>query len=165
MKQSVVRLKALFGAWRRGSTTMTETASNIAKYILCHFRAKGDPIDNLKLQKLLYYTQAWYLAINGIPLFSDQIEAWVHGPVVPSVFREYRAYRWSPITADVSYQPDSGTANHIDVVLVAYGEYSAWDLEKLSHSEEPWKQARAGIPPDQSSRSIITHESMRAFYQ
>lgn len=73
------------------------TASIIAKHILGACKAKQDFITNLKLQKLLYYSQAWHLAIYDEPLFQDRIEAWVHGPVVPSVFREYRSFRWSPI--------------------------------------------------------------------
>ncbi|HUZ03805.1 MAG TPA: type II toxin-antitoxin system antitoxin SocA domain-containing protein, partial [Acidobacteriaceae bacterium] len=59
------------------------SASDIAKYFIASFQKKNKAISNLKLQKLLYYAQAWHLALYGSPLFSDSIEAWVHGPVVP----------------------------------------------------------------------------------
>jgi uncharacterized phage-associated protein len=149
----------------RGAVAMgLISARDVAKYILAHFRAKATPINNLKLQKLLYYTQAWHAAIFGTPLFADKIEAWVHGPVVPCVYQDYKSFWWSPITSDVSYEAPPEAAELIDNVLVAYGELNAWDLEKLSHSEDPWKRARAGIPPDQASKSIITLDSMKAFY-
>jgi uncharacterized phage-associated protein len=144
---------------------MSDTASNIAKYILAHFRGSGAPINNLKLQKLLYYCQAWYLSIYDEPLFADKIEAWVHGPVVPIVYQEYKAFRWSPITSEVSYDPkDPDFVEHLNGVLLAYGGFNAWELEKLSHSEDPWKQARAGLAPDQPSKATITHESMKAAF-
>jgi len=143
---------------------MAETASNIAKYILCHFRTKGEPIDNLKLQKLLYYTQAWHLVNDDCPLFADRIEAWVHGPVVPTVFQIYKAYRWSPIMAEVSYSPDQEVAEHIDDVIEGYGHFSAGDLERLTHSEDPWKEARGNLAPDVACNRVITDESMKRFY-
>jgi uncharacterized phage-associated protein len=152
-----------FGNWM-GASDMAETASNIAKHILARFNAKGAPINNVKLQKLLYYTQAWHLAHFDTPLFADPIEAWVHGPVIPAVFREYKYFRWSPITASVSYQPSFNVAYHVDHVLSVYGDFSSWDLERMTHNESPWKEARAGLAPDVPSTAIISHESMKTFY-
>jgi uncharacterized phage-associated protein len=145
---------------------MIETASNVAKYILANFQTKGTPINNLKLQKLLYYSQAWRLAIKEAPLFADRIEAWIHGPVVPPVFGEYKHFGWSPIStvngAELLLFRDS--VAHIDEVLAAYGQLSAWDLERLSHSEDPWREARAGLAPDAPSKNVISNESMMKFY-
>jgi len=140
------------------------TASNVAKYILAHFQENGSPINNLKLQKLLYYCQAWHLALFGTTLFGERVEAWIHGPVVPPVFGEYKSFGWSPIYGIASCPLPDGCASHVDEVLFVYGDLSAWDLERLSHSEDPWRAARAGLAPDQPSKNVITLESMRKFY-
>lgn len=143
---------------------MTPTASNVAKHILARFQANGSPIINLKLQKLLYYSQAWHLAFTGKPLFHDRIEAWIHGPVVPPVFGEYKQFGWSPISVSDGGTLTTGQTAHVDNVLQAYGKLSAWDLERLSHSESPWREARSGLPPDAPSNNIISEDSMRLFY-
>lgn len=144
---------------------MTTSASSVAKYILHYFQKKNSSINNLKLQKLLYYSQAWHLALNDTPLFSDRIEAWVHGPVVPSVFREYKAFRWSPIIPPAgACELDDQAAKHIDEVLSAYEGFSSWDLARLTHSESPWKAARAELAPDVPSSRPISHDSMKRYY-
>ena len=141
------------------------TASDVAKFILGYFQSKGAPINNLKLQKLLYYCQAHHIVICDSPLFGERIEAWVHGPVVPPVYGEYKSFRWSPITIGSFVTLREQHSDIVMSVLAAYGDYSAWDLECLSHSEDPWKQARNGIAPDQSSTAVISHESMKAYYR
>jgi uncharacterized phage-associated protein len=145
---------------------MTPTASNVAKFILMRFQANRSSLINLKLQKLLYYSQAWHLAFTGEALFHDRIEAWIHGPVVPTVFGEYKQFGWSPISiADGgTLHADGELVAHVDNVLRAYGSMNAWQLERLSHSESPWREARGGLPPDAPSKNVITEESMRAFY-
>lgn len=68
-------------------------ATAIAPYIVYLGSLEPEPdLTNLKLQKLLYYAQAWHLVFRQEPLFTDRIEAWRHGPVVPSVFRQYRHF-------------------------------------------------------------------------
>lgn len=62
----------------------------IADYIILYFQEHGEPLTNLKLQKLLYYAKGWYLALYDKPLFNDKIEAWVHGPVVPSIYHAFK---------------------------------------------------------------------------
>lgn len=145
---------------------MAETALNIAQYILGYFQQKGEPISNLKLQKLLYYSQAWHLALyDGLPLFEEEVEAWVHGPVVPCVFRRYKAYRWSWIQEQIApFWLEPKVVAHVNEVLDAYGNLSAWDLERMTHNELPWKEARGNLPPDESSNVIISRQSMQKFY-
>jgi uncharacterized phage-associated protein len=129
-------------------TFMVTTASNVAKYLVNHFCAQGKPISNLKLQKLLYYCQGWHLAIMDQPLFEDPVQAWVHGPVVPSAFQEYRKYGWSPIPAGTA--PAEMPAESVGVigeVIQVYGDWSAAQLEQLSHEESPWRDTRGSLPP------------------
>lgn len=141
------------------------TARDVANYILLAMRNRGESISNLKLQKLVYYSQAWYVARFGLPLFSERIEAWVHGPVVPSLFRDFKQYRWSPIDCDIDMPAlPAGLATHIDGVLNAYAHLDATQLERLTHRESPWLEARGGIPHDEPSTAVISNESMGRFY-
>jgi uncharacterized phage-associated protein len=140
------------------------TASTLAKYIIARCADRSELITNLKLQKLLYYSQAWHLALHGESLFRDRIEAWVHGPVVPSVFREYREFRWAPLPVDANVDISDKVATHTAKVLKTYGALDAHQLERLTHSEGPWKEARAGLPADASCTRAITLESMRNYY-
>lgn len=141
------------------------SASAVARYIVRFFQDAGDPVSNLKLQKLLYYVQGWHLALLGKPAFPDRFEAWVHGPVQPATYGNYKAYRWSPITAELPVPeiPDE-TVEVIKSVLETYGGDGGYQLELRTHQEAPWLVARGALSPDQESSAIITHESMKAFF-
>ncbi len=140
------------------------TASYVAKYFISSFQKKDKGVSNLKLQKLLYYAQAWHLALYGNPLFRDPIQAWVHGPVVPSVFREYKDYAWRPITQEVKADAPSDLAFHLKEVTRVYGEFDATTLERMTHQETPWKETRGSLSPDESSNREITQESMKKYF-
>ena len=143
------------------------TANAVADHILCKTRETGDIITNLKLQKLLYYAQAWYLAFYDEPLFDEPIEAWVHGPAQPKVYRRFKKFEWRPITEEVACPTFTGrkVQSLIGEVLRVYGDKTASQLEVLTHSEAPWREARGGIPDYENSSRVITHESMRDFYR
>jgi uncharacterized phage-associated protein len=144
---------------------MSIDVNGIAETIIALTRDRRSEITNLKLQKLLYYTQAWNLAFTGNPLFLESIEAWVHGPVVPSIFRRFREYRWMPINSAVEPYDDGGVRRHIESVLNAYDKFDATQLERLTHSEDPWKIARGNLAPDMSSRNVISNIVMRDYYR
>ncbi len=142
------------------------TANQVADEIIRFCNEHGDLISNLKLQKLLYYTQAWHLAIYDKPLFQDDLEAWVHGPVVNQTYHKFKCFAWGPITSTPRLPKIPKRAqSHLEEVMAVYGRFSGYDLERMVHQEEPWKLARGGIPHDEPSRSIISHESMRSYYQ
>lgn len=142
----------------------TSTADRVAEALINLSHEKNGPISNLKLQKLLYYSQAWYLAFFEQPLFEEEIEAWVHGPVVPRVFSRYRVCRWSPIPAGDTVGVPELVSAHLAQVWHAYGKFSPYELERLTHSESPWKDAREGLPPDASSHNVITKDAMMSYY-
>lgn len=143
-----------------------QTAASVARYIVRFFQQAGDPISNLKLQKLLYYCQGWHLAVRGTPLFQDRIEAWVHGPVQPGVYGTYKHNRWSAITEDVADAAlTEDEKSVVDEVLAVYGGDSGYALELRTHTEPPWLQARGGIPNDQESNALITQQSMAQFFR
>lgn len=138
----------------------------VADYLLHLAHNVGELITPLKLQKLVYYAQAWHLALHdGDPLVEDEFQAWVHGPVAPALYQRFRDYRWNPIDEEVA-KPDLPEAviDHLDEVMEVYGGYSAWELERLTHAEEPWLAARGDLPPDAPSTTAISRDLMRRFY-
>src|SRR5579863_3943147 len=145
---------------------MEYRAHDIADTIIARSRMRGiADLTNLKLQKLLYYSQAWQLALADSSLFSEDIEAWIHGPVVPRVFGAFKDFRWKVIDCDVHSLEDSAVIKHVDAVLENYGKYGATELERLTHSEKPWIYARRGLAPDEPSRSVISKDLMKSFYR
>ncbi len=147
------------------------TANDVADYILWFARQHGDYVSNLKVQKLLYYVQAWHLALYDEPLFDDHFEAWVHGPVQPSVYARFKQYGWRPILdepcLDGNSMPDlpEDVRAHVDEVMEEFLNYSAYMLERMTHNEVPWINARGGIPADEPSRNLIKNEDMRHYYK
>lgn len=98
-------------------------------------------ITNLKLQKLLYYAQGYYLAKTNTPLFSEEFLAWEHGPVIRKIYDKYKINGSKGIeydedfTADIDYQTES----ILHYVYNEYGKYTAWKLRDMTHEETPWK--------------------------
>jgi uncharacterized phage-associated protein len=142
------------------------TAGRVADYIIGFSHQHGDPITNLKLQKLLYYSQAWFLAFYDKPLFDERIEAWVHGPAVPPVYGNFKEFGWQPI----GFHPEESGISplvdpFLDEVMKVYSGFSAYDLERLTHSEDPWILARGDTPPDEPSNAVISHDSMKNYYK
>lgn len=146
---------------------MTRTNANaVADYLLCFAHEHGDLISNLKLQKLVYYAQAWFLALNeNDQLIDEDFEAWVHGPVQPALYRRFRANRWNPINVDPEKpELDNDIESFLNEVIDVYWGFSAYELERLTHAEDPWNEARGDIPVDELSNAVISTESIKAYY-
>lgn len=121
----------------------------IAKKIISDSNTRsngGEYITNLKLQKMLYYMQGFHLAYFREPLFEDEIEAWMYGPVVPKVYHEYSCFGNKGI--DVEYDDIIRLTNIeeqlFDEVLNVYGAFSAIGLMNMTHNETPWKSTKIG---------------------
>jgi uncharacterized phage-associated protein len=137
------------------------TADDVAAYIV----AKRGPLSAMKLQKLVYYAQAWHLVWEDKPLFDDRIEAWANGPVVRELYRQHRGE--FTVTAWPSGEPGLLSAQErgsIDAVLDTYGGLSARQLSHLTHSEAPWRDARGDLAPTAPSQVEITQAAMQEFY-
>jgi uncharacterized phage-associated protein len=137
------------------------TAHDVANYIL----KKLGRMTAMKLQKLVYYSQAWSLVWDEKPLFRERIEAWVNGPVVPNL---YRVHRGQFDVKDWPHgDPDklSGLQREtVDAVLDFYGDKSSQWLSDLTHSEQPWRDGRKGLAPMDRGGHEITHASMHEYY-
>lgn len=145
-----------------------KSALDVARYFLSRLdREAGDTISPLKLQKLIYYAQAWSLVFRNQPLFYQDIEAWVHGPIVREVWNNYQDYKYRDIPEPTDFVEINFAEDEIEVleeVWNVYGELSAKRLEELSQSEKPWIEARKGLEPAAKSTNIISHGQMKNYY-
>lgn len=142
------------------------TASEIADYFIYVANDTGSFISNLKLQKLVYYAQAWHLALYGTPLFDEDFEAWVHGPVIPALFDQYKEFGWKPILKEVK-KPDfpPELEKFLEEITEEYFICEGLELEMMTTREAPWIQVRKGLRRDEPSHAIISKESMRDYYK
>lgn len=143
-------------------------AINLSKYIIKSGKESGiNDISNKKLQKLLYYVQAWTLVLYNKKAFNDEIEAWVHGPAIPDVYRQYKNFVFEAIPleaiGDVK-EIDEDVAAVVKDVLSVYGKYDADYLEVLSHTEMPWREARGEKMPFENSSDEISTDTMKSYY-
>ncbi|OON85995.1 hypothetical protein BXO88_09145 [Oribacterium sp. C9] len=133
-----------------------------AKYLL----EKAGKMSTMKLQKLCYYSQAWSLVWDDAPLFEEDFQAWANGPVCPELFSKTKG-RYSVTANDENGGDNNLTDNQkdtIDKVYEHYGKHDAQWLSQLTHMEDPWKNARQGVPSGVGSNNIISKESMALYY-
>ena len=146
------------------------TYKNISDYFIALSNDTENLITNLKMQKLIYYVQSWHLGIFGLPIFADDFEAWVHGPVIPALYREYKHFSYNPIiedkpSADTIFNSfDESVQTVLNDVTEEYFGRTAYELEQLTHSEMPWMTARNGISNRENSSQVISKSSMRDYY-
>lgn len=137
---------------------------DVAAYIL----SKTGVITHMKLQKLIYYSQAWALVWDDAPLFPERIEAWINGPVSPDLFQELKG-QFSIGPSSVDSKGDAKKLSDeqrqtIDGVVEHYGTHNSQYLSDLSHLEDPWRNARNGIPDSIRGSQEIIHASMSEYY-
>jgi len=119
----------------------------------------------MKLQKLLYYSQAWSLVWDDKALFSPKIEAWANGPVVRKVFKAYQGqYKVSRSVEGDKSALNADERGTVDAVLKFYGDKDGFYLSELTHRERPWMEARKGLAPGEKSDVEITKAAMRDYY-
>jgi uncharacterized phage-associated protein len=149
---------------------MKYTVNQIANFFLSKIDIqKGDSITPLKLQKLVYYAQAWHYTIFEIPLFDDKIEAWAHGPVVRVLWDRFKNISRDSLidVSSITIENDDisiETTKLLDEVNRIYGEHSGSYLEALTHSEMPWKAARKNLPIHSGSNTEIKLSDMKTYY-
>ena len=119
-----------------------------------------------QLQKLCYYAQAWHLALLNKPLFDAEIEAWVHGPVIPLLYYRYADYGWEKIARLSGESPrfNDDTTEVLKAVYRTYANFDGSQLEALTHSEKPWYEARGNLKPYEICNKPIPLEAMRNYY-
>jgi uncharacterized phage-associated protein len=137
---------------------------DVARYFLTLMSEEnGDLISNLKLQKLVYYAQGSSLALFDKPLFPESIDAWLHGPVVPDLYHEYKPYdgKAIPRPQDVDFERyDEETRELLNEVYSVFGQFSAWKLANMTHEETPWQEVYESQPG-----GTISLDSMKNYFE
>lgn len=136
---------------------------NVAHYIL----TQVGTITTVKLQKLVYYSQAWSLAWDGVPLFNEEFQAWANGPVCFELFDAHRGQfliSSEDLAAYGDYKLSDCEKETIDIVIETYNKYSSQQLSDMTHQERPWKEAREGFAPGERCHNIISKETMQDYY-
>ena len=142
------------------------TVYDVAKFIV----DRCGPMSAMKLQKLVYYSQAMSLVWDDVPLFDDDFEAWAKGPVCRAL---YNAHKGMYMIMDSSfldfYCPDTNRLSKenketISAVVDGLKDYAPYQLSDMTHKEDPWKNARGGCPPGAWCENVITKEAMLEYY-
>lgn len=133
---------------------------DVCRYVINYSNDKDYGISNLKLQKVLYFIQAYFLISTPEQCFRERIEAWDFGPVVPEAYREYKQFGSSNIP-NVSYYVEmnfddfwkskvkkyrsevilDGDKKRIEAVVDRFSDHSATDLVEITHNQAPWMDA------------------------
>jgi uncharacterized phage-associated protein len=133
---------------------------DVAAYIL----ARRGSMTAMKLQKLVYYCQAWSLVWDEAPIFPEKIEAWANGPVVRELYDRHRGM-FRVDTWDGN--PEALSADQketVEIVLDFYGKYSSQELSNMTHREDPWRDAREGMHSLQRGDEEISLAAMAEYY-
>lgn len=136
------------------------TALDVAEYLL----RKLGPTPCMKLQKLVYYSQAWSLVWEDMPIYKNRIEAWANGPVIRDLYAKHQnAY----LVESVDGNPERLSRKDIetiDAVADYYGDKSSQWLSDLIRQEHPWLNAREDLPARERGNEEITLSSMAEYY-
>ena len=142
---------------------MAYSVTQIANQLLLYAADTGKELmTNMKLQKMLYYQQGFHLAYFGTPLFDEDFEAWMYGPVVPSVYEEYKGFGHQGIEPkrdqDFTFENEIESSLFNEVCKV-YCAYSAVGLMNMTHEESPWKTTPTG------EGNVISKDKMKSFFK
>ena len=145
---------------------MIYKAIDVANWFINQFdKESGDVITHLKLQKLIYFSEAWSQVLLDRELFSENMEAWSHGPVVREVFSQFKSFGLNPLDAtDDVIEFDSDVKDVLLQVMETYGNVSAKALEHLTHQDIPWKEARGDLSPEVKCSNSISKQSIKSFF-
>ncbi|MBQ9931996.1 MAG: SocA family protein, partial [Firmicutes bacterium] len=139
--------------------------------VIAYVFEKLEEVTPLVLQKLLYFIQGVYSALYGRPIFTEDCRAWIHGPVYPEVYELFRDFKYNPID-DARFALFEGTKDAlteeetrvIDLVVNTFGMYGGKVLEKITHNEDPWLEARKGYGDSIPSSELLPKERIMNYY-
>lgn len=147
--------------------------NEVSVFDIADFFLSKDSLTPKKLQKLVYYAYAWFIALNNENedeitnvLFNEQPEAWIHGPVFPSLYDRYKGYNWNEIEKK---EIDSSKLNKdlkafLNDAWMKFGKFSADELEYMTHQEGPWARARNNIAHTMRSNEKISNRDIFIYY-
>ena len=145
------------------------TCFDVAKYILRQQDKTNNEalITTWKLQKLVYYSQAWATVWDDEPIFKNDIEAWANGPVVRALYNFHKRkfkISYNDMTKGNTKNIKKEHKDTIDEIIKFYGKQTPQYLSELTHRERPWIEARKGLKMGERGNEVITLASMAEFY-
>ncbi len=136
-----------------------EKILNVAKYIFEKYNSiSNEKVDEMKLHKLLYFSQRESLALTNEPLFNESFRGWKYGPVSCDVRMNYT--NDGILNGDSSQVSDS-TKYIVNNVILEYGIYSSWKLSEISHEEVSWKNSRKGLSAQDHGNNELLLDDIR----
>lgn len=140
---------------------------NVSQYFIVKAYEDGleSEMTNMKVQKLLYYSQSLHLALYNEPLFAEEIQAWRYGPVCPPAYRFYSEFEANQLpvpSQEFILQISTEKRDLLQEVWEYFGGYNAYRLSDMTHEEFPWKKARKGLPSYASSTEPINLNDLKA---
>jgi uncharacterized phage-associated protein len=132
---------------------MLYSPKSIANYFLDLAKSSGEAISPMKLQKLVYYAHGWYAGHTGNPLINEAIEAWQYGPVIPSLYHEFKAFgsgqifgkarNFDGITlSEVNPPVDAALRQFLNNIWSNYSQFTGLRLSEMTHAPDgPWDRA------------------------
>lgn len=132
---------------------------------------RAEEVTPLALQKMLYFTQGIYMVLFGGELFDEECEAWAHGPVFRDVYDVFKNFKYNPIDdtrfsmfQNRFHELSEDEKKVIDLVVESFGMYSGKTLERITHREAPWLDARLNCLPGEPSNEVISKESIKKYF-
>ncbi|MDO4927093.1 MAG: DUF4065 domain-containing protein [Turicibacter sp.] len=132
---------------------------DVVDYIL----SLSDDITPLALQKILYYSQAFFKVFYGYHLFENNCEAWDQGPVYPEIYNKFKNY-YDMSEKNVRYSLDEEEQFFIELIMRYFGCYSGKSLERMTHCEKPWRETRKGLSPSQKGGRVIQQDLIESYF-
>ncbi|MBV9109680.1 MAG: DUF4065 domain-containing protein [Gemmatimonadetes bacterium] len=141
------------------------TADAVADYLVALAHERGESVNNLKLQKLLYYAQAWHLALHDEPLFPEKFQAWMSGPVIPAIYWRFDSFGIHDIPAQTAAEIPSSIEPLLQDVMDAYGSLDEYKLSSMTYRELPWMVAHRGYDLSDPCTVELDDEHMKSFFR
>lgn len=139
--------------------------------VIAYVFKKLEEVTPLMLQKLLYFIQGVYSVLYGKPIYAEDCRAWIHGPVYPEVYDLFRDFKYNPIDdarfALLERNEDALTDDErkaVDLVINTFGMYGGKVLEKITHNEDPWIEARKGYGDSIPSSELLPKDRIKKYY-
>lgn len=144
---------------------ISEKLNAVQKAVIAiHRQVHDESPSPMKLQKLCYYAQGYFLAESG-ELFPEDFQAWQHGPVIPELYKQYASYQWKAIDVAIPDESlDTSVMEAVADIVIAYGRYDGAALSTMTHRETPWIAARGDLDESEGSNEIIPKDSMKKFF-
>lgn len=157
-REAIDQLSDLYG---------TRKIEIVARYLL----NKAVEVTPLALQKLLYFAQAFFYALYREELFTDDCQAWAHGPVYPDIYFRYKDFGYNPIEKPLPESEGDFSElttrelSFLDAIVDVFGVYSGQMLSKITHNEQPWIEARGNLLPSDRSVTVINRETVNRYFE